>query len=40
VDVLKRFDARLGLPDLCRELGISTDMFMSEETNTAAWMSS
>jgi len=39
MDVLKRVESGLAVPDLCRELGISTATFYSTTgaASTAAW---
>ena len=37
MEALKRVEAGLPVPELCRELGISTATFTSGDPSTAAW---
>ena len=37
MDAVKRVEAGFGVPDICRELGISTAPFTNGEPNMAVW---
>ena len=37
IDAVKRVESGIGVPDICRELGVSSATFGG--LNTAAWMS-
>jgi putative transposase len=38
IDAVKRVEAGIGVPDMCRELGISTATFTNGGPSTAVWM--
>ncbi len=38
MEAVKRVEAGIGVPDMCRELGISTATFTNGGLCTAAWM--
>ena len=39
IDAVKRVESGIGVPDICRELGVSSLPFIGGGPNTAAWMS-